>query len=459
MLIRVMGAVVLASFAVFFLVADPAATVGQTPAPQDNEALARSMLADLVARKFDAVEPHFDARVAAALPLDKLPGSWDRLLALAGDFVSVESARAEEKQGYKVIYLTCKFTRDSWVVIFAFDKDQKVASFTSVPASSLAPWVPPSYAKPDTFTERSLTVGSAPWELPGTLTLPKGTGPFPAVVLVHGSGPNDADETIGPNKTFKDLAWGLASRGVAVLRYVKRTRQHGAEMMKNPAGFTVKQETEDDARAGVALLATQPEIDARHIFVLGHSLGGCLGPRIAAGDPQIAGLILMAGCTRPLEDMVVEQTKFQVSLNGPPNEDGLKAIARAEQEKRDIEDPNLNPGVMLHSAGAAIPSEYFLDLRTYNATQVAASLKIPMLILQGVKDVQVTMVDFDNWKKALESHKDVTFKSYPLANHLFMPVMGRATGAEYSSPSHVEQDVVEDIASWVHQQLPAATPK
>ncbi|HLX00466.1 MAG TPA: alpha/beta fold hydrolase [Candidatus Acidoferrales bacterium] len=456
---RILGVAVLSGLMILLVLAVPALPAGQTPPQQDNEALARSILADLVARKFEAVEPYFDARVAAALPTDKLLASWDTLLGLAGDFVSVESVRSEMKQGYQVVYVSCKFSRDEWVVIFAFDAQNKIAQFRSVPASSFTPWAAPSYAKPESFTERSVTIGSAPRELPGTLTIPKGTGPFPAAVLVHGSGPNDADETIGPNKTFKDLAWGLACRGVAVLRYVKRTRQHGAEMMKIAAGFTVKEETEDDARAAVALLATQPEIDARHIFVIGHSLGAYLAPRIAVGDPQIAGIILMAGCARPLEDMVLEQTKFQTSLNGPPNEDGLKAIARAEQEKRDIEDPNLKPGVMLHSAGAAIPSIYFLDLRNYDPVKVAASLKIPMLILQGEKDVQVRMVDFDDFKRGLGGRKDVTLKSYPLANHLFMTVAGQASGAEYMTPSHVEQDVVEDIASWIHQQSPSPAPK
>lgn len=434
------------------IVAMPSRAIQQTPSPQDDEALARSMVADLAARRFDAVEPHFDARVAAALPLDKLPASWDQLLAMAGDFVSIESVRSEDKQGYKIVYVNCIFSKDEWTVVFAFDPGQKVAQFTSAPTSVLTPWTPPAYANQDSFTERSVTVGPAPWALPGTLTLPKGPGPFPAVALVHGSGPNDQDESIGPNKTFKDLAWGLASRGIAVLRYTKRTRQYGAEMMKIPGGFTVKEETEDDARAAVALLATMPEIDAKHIFVIGHSLGAYVGPRIASGDSQIAGLVLMAGCTRPLEDMVVEQTRFQVSLDGPPNDEGLKLIARAEQEKRDIEDPNLKPGVMLHSTGALIPSVYFLDLRNYHPDAVAASLKIPILILQGEKDVQVTMVDFGDWKKALADHKNVEMKSYPLVNHLFMPVQGRATGAEYAIPSHVEPDVVDDIALWVHRQ-------
>jgi hypothetical protein len=435
------------------------AVIAQTTAPQTNEALAREIISNFAARKFEAVEARFGAQLAAVLPLDKLPASWDSALALFGDFVAIESARSEQIQGVSVVHLVCKFSRMQADYMFAFDAQQKLVGLRGTPHSS--PWVAPDYAKQDSFTERSVTVGSAPWNLPGTLTLPKGPGPFPAVVFVHGSGSSagDQDETIGSNKGFKDLAWGLASRGIAVLRYVKRTRQYGPQIAANPAGFTVKQETEEDARAAVALLATLPEIDSKHLYVAGHSLGGYVGPRIAAGDPQISGLILLAGSTRPLEDMVVEQTRFQVSLSGAITPEGQQAIDRAEAEKKAIEDPNLKPGTMVQFLGVKAPAEYFLDLRNYNPPRLAASLRIPILILQGERDVQVSMLDFDNWKKALGGKPNVTLKSYPTLNHLFMPVTGRPTGAEYATANHILLEVVEDIAAWVKKQNAGPTSK
>src|SRR5262249_57372826 len=121
-----------------------------------------------------------------------------------------------------------------------------------------------------------------------------GAGPFPGVGLAHGSGPNDRDETIAQNKPFKDLALGLASRGIAVLRYDKRTKVYPAKMA-GLAGLTVKDEVVDDAIAAASMLRSQPRIDPARVFVLGHSLGGMLVPRIAAADAKLAGVIVMAG--------------------------------------------------------------------------------------------------------------------------------------------------------------------
>src|SRR5664279_3122994 len=141
-------------------------------------------------------------------------------------------------------------------------------------------WQRPEYSKPDMFREREVTVGEGEWKLPGTLTVPVGAGPFPAVALVHGSGPNDRDETVGGAKVFKDLAEGLASRGIVVLRYEKRTLQYRSRIaaIKN---YTVEEETVEDAVNAVTLARKQPEINGGRVFVLGHSLGGYLAPRIA----------------------------------------------------------------------------------------------------------------------------------------------------------------------------------
>lgn len=430
----------------------PATPQPAQPAAQavgaDYEALARAVVTDMAARRFEKVSALFDETMAKALPADKLAESWDSLRAQVGEFQSIESVKREEKQGYQVVHVICTYDKLKMDTAVVFDARQRIAGLHSTAAAAKAEWIPPAYAKTETFHEREMTVGGSPWQLPGTLTLPNGPGPFPAVVLVHGSGPNDRDESLGPNKTFKDLAWGLAGQGIAVLRYDKRSMVHKRELVQL-TNLTVKDETVDDAQAAVDLLASLPEIQSKHVFVVGHSLGGYVGPRIAAGDAKVAGLILFAGSTRPMEELVVEQYRYLVGLQGKITPEGQLQIEKAEKAAAEIRNPDLKPGTAIDFLGSPIPSSYFLDLRNYHPAEMAATLHIPILVLQGERDYQVRMADFDGWKKALGNRPSATFKSYPALNHLFMPGSGPGSGAEYMHPNHVPEEVVQDIAGWV----------
>lgn len=309
----------------------------------------------------------------------------------------------------------------------------------------------PSYAATNAFHETDFTVGQGEWKLPGTLTLPShGRGPWPAIVLVHGSGPEDRDESMGsPNKPFRDLAWGLATRGIAVLRYEKRTMQYGERLRKTPPqNFTVREETVDDALRAIAQLRTNKVIDPNHIFVLGHSMGGMLAPKIGQMDTNLAGLILLAGSNRRFEDFIVEQTRYLISLNGTPT-----AEAKAYLEKTQADADSLRK---LTAADLASPiilfgaqPYYWLDLRNYDPLGAAKQLKQPLLVLQGDRDYQVTQSDFNRWKEALASRSNVTFKLYPKLNHQFIAGDGKSTPDEYQQSGHVAGPVVTDIAEWI----------
>jgi uncharacterized protein len=423
------------------------------------ESLAKDLTQHLAARQFDPIVAHFDETMTSAMPAAKLAEFWDGLIGQVGAFQSITGTRVQALQGYQVVLVTSKFEKTTLNVKWVFDSKSRIAGFFVVPVETDAPWTPPDYAKPASFHEQQITVGSAPWQLPGTLTLPnesKGAGPFPAVVLVQGSGPHDQDETIGANKPFKDIAWGLASRNIAVVRYNKRTLQHGKEMMASGTGLTVNEETVDDARSAVALLAKRPEIDPRRIFVLGHSLGGMLAPRIAQGDAQVAGLVILAGNTRPFEQMAVEQIKYIAGLNGKIPPEAQKQIDAAEQSAKEIESPTLAADAKVNFLGTTIPGSYFLDLRGYHPAEVAAQLKIPMLVLRGERDYQVTSEDFNGWKNALAGKPEITLKVYPGLFHLFMPSSSPGTGlgtpADYQKPGHVVEPVIGDIASWIESQ-------
>jgi len=304
------------------------------------------------------------------------------------------------------------------------------------PAS--VPYQTPSYSRPDSFTSREVSVGADDWKLPGTLTVPNAKGPWPAVVLVHGSGPNDRDETIGGVKVFRDLAEGLATRGVAVLRYEKRTKVYGQRCAADP-DFTMTRETVDDAVAAVRWLRQQDGIDPRRIFVVGHSQGGYMMPRIMRADPTLAGVVLMAGNARPLEELVVEQSEYLAALQGestPAQQTRLAAVRR---------DPwSVLPG---------LTEKYKADLKGYDPVAVAAASPVPMLILQGERDYQVRMTDFNLWKAGLSQKQNVTFRSYPKLNHPFVAGEGRSVPAEYARPGHVSAEAIADIADWIRGRM------
>jgi len=308
-------------------------------------------------------------------------------------------------------------------------------------------WTSAAYNDPDAYRSIDVAIGSMP-QLPGTLLLPRATTKPAAVVLVHGSGPGDRNETIGPNRPFEDIAEGLASRGIAVLRYDKRTRVDPQSFAAR--AFTVQDEVIADALAAVALLRARPDIDQRRIVLLGHSLGATLAPRIAKEDRSIAGIILAAASARPLPEVIVEQLEYLAGFNGPPDERTKAQIAavRAEADRaRTAKLEDAGPPIL------NVPPSYWADLNAYDPVAAAAELTAPVLVLQGGRDYQVTTRDFARFQSGLGGKSNVTLKLMPRLNHLFVAGEGRSSPAEYERPGHVDREVIDAVVRFI-EQLP-----
>ncbi|HEY3373497.1 MAG TPA: DUF3887 domain-containing protein [Candidatus Aquicultor sp.] len=426
-----------------------AATDTSTPAPSTDEfvTLAQRFVTKFSSGDYAGAEAMFDGTMKATIPESALKSAWDEIVARYGAFKKQIGASITKVMGYDSVRVRCEFAKGSFDMLLVFSSDKLIAGMQFVPVQSPVAYKAPSYAKTKSFTEKAVIVGKGKWALHGTLTMPKGKGPFPAVVLVHGSGANDRDETIGPNKVFKDVAWGLASQGIAVLRYEKRNKEHAAEFAKI-RNYSVKAETTDDAVLAFNVLRSAKGVNKKRVFILGHSLGGVLAPRIAKATPKSKGMIIMAGPTRPLEDIVLDQYKYMFSLTGTETAQQQEQLNIIKQSIARIKSKTLTIKTPA-SELLGLPASYWLDLRGYNAAKLAAQLHKPMLVLQGQRDYQVRMADFKGWQKYLSRDKRVTFKTYPKLNHLFMEGVGAPNPDEYMKESHIPVYVINDMARWI----------
>ncbi len=416
----------------------------ETPQAGTETERAQQIIQMLVSGDTADVYAQFSDQIKAAVTQDQLAQVVPGLAQQFGAFQQVTNVQANADN--HLVSLTLQFEKGLLDAHIAFDATTgDVIGLRFVPsASAPTPVAPtPTYADPSAYTETDVQVGE--YKLPGKITMPTGTGPFPAVVLISGSGPNDMDETIGPNKPFRDIAWGLAAQGVATLRFDKRT--HAAPQSLDMTSLTVKEEYVDNSVAAIELLRQTEGVDPTQVFILGHSEGGYVLPRIAQADPNIAGLIYMSAPALPLQDEAMRQLRYIASLT-PSDATEEPAIAQMEAEVEKINSVTADspPDQLVFNA----PPSYWLDLQGYDPVALAASLPQPILLLQGGRDYQVTVADdLPLWRAGLADHPDTTFKVYPDLNHIYVTGTGMATPAEYAQPGNVAPEVIDDIAAWV----------
>lgn len=357
----------------------------------------------------------------------------------------------ESAQGITLYYSDLKFERYSLRLLLSFDADGGMNTIRLMPVPAASTAQPVAYNK-EKMLERDITVGADGFKLPGTLTLPVGKKKVPVVILVHGSGPQDRDETVGPNKPFRDLAWALAERGIATVRYEKRTKVYGAACVPEGREMDYDTESVDDAVAIAVWAKTLPEIDADSIYVLGHSLGATLAPRIAERTDGLAGIILVAALARPFEDAIVEQMTYISSLKDSSDnaKTQIAEIKKQADNTKKLGTPEFDDKIPLL---LDIPRSYWEFANAYKPVEVAAKLTLLMLILQGERDYQVTMEDFGLWRFGLLRNKNAFFKSYPKLNHMLQEGSGKATPFEYERESPVAGYVMDDIASFIRNGI------
>lgn len=387
----------------------------------------------------------------------KFGSMWAQLICAGGKYRRAETWLASRAEGYDIIEMTLIFERMKLIQSTVFDQDSRISGLFFRPGE-----LPAQEQAPGDVAESPVTVDAGSgYPLPGTLCLPAQGEIRAALVLVQGSGPSDRDERIGANSPFRDLAWGLAQRGLAVLRYDKRSYAYGKKIMESPdfAVFTVDEETALDAAAAVRMMKSRPELAGKKVFLLGHSLGGMLTAYINTLGAGADGYINLAGSPRKLWEISAGQNEMLALEADEKSAADIRQQAAEEVEKAKTlltmsDEEAKAPGNLV----MGLPAWYQRHLERIDAAALHLKDGLPVLILQGGRDRQTTLVDYELWQERLQGHPDASFILYPELNHLFgdfkgeAPPFSRMLEQEYGQRTPVPCQVMEDIAAWTWQR-------
>jgi hypothetical protein len=396
--------------------------------------------------KYDSAHLYFDETERAKVSPENLKQIWENIKAKFGKAKALEAIASRVQGEFFSVTVEGKFENEDQNFILGFNKAEKLVGLYMPP--KLATYTLPSYADTTKYQEKSVYLETKGHQLAAVVTIPKNASNFPIVVLVHGSGPSDMDQTIGANKPFKDMAIGLAAKGIGSVRYVKRTLLYANEFSK---AFTVKEEVTDDAVAAVALAKTVKGADQKNVYLFGHSLGGMLAPQLATLAPDLNGIILAAAPARKLTDIIIEQNKYFFDLSKDTTTAGKKQmdeILSTVEKSKLTQLGNMKPDSII----IGLPASYWINLNNYDQIATAKKLNKRMLVVQGGNDFQVSQKDFNLWDAALNKKKNVSLKFYPELNHLLTVQTEKGTTAQYQNPANVSEKLIEDVALWIKGQ-------
>ncbi len=414
---------------------------------QTNEELAVSFIKKLERQQFDSCFTMFDTIMANKFNAGMLESMWGSIPKYMGEYKGYSTVESTKKDSINVVAVRCEFAKTKMDLQFSFSEAKKIIGMFFVPPKSKTAYVTPEYAQQNKYYETKIAVKTGTMSLPGALCVPNNIKNPPVIILLAGSGPNDKDETLGPNKALKDLAVGLASNGIATYRYDKRTLVYGKDMKD----VDLNSEVIEDAISAAAILKKNPDFKNSKVYIVGHSLGAMCAPLIANKSKQINGIVLLAGNARPLEDVVLEQYNYIYGLDSIDASE-KKEILDYTKKLKTVKDAKLLKIAKAEDLPLNLESHYWQSLVKYNQVQVAKKIKQPILVLQGERDYQVTMTDFNLWKESLSTNPKNKFISYSNLNHLFMNGAGKSTPSEYEKQGNVEEKVILDIASWIKEK-------
>ena len=444
-----MKAILSAATALMLLVSGFAAaeSVDLTAAPQ---AIVEQLAQGEYQQVFDQSSP--DLQTALGGTADGLAAVWTQLEHLYGSFQNITNTTAQEQDGDIIAQIICSFAYADVTFIVALATDGLMIGLS---VSNVRQKAIESTADQTLFVSEPVTLRPGEEdETQGLLTLPNGDGPFPTVIMMQGSGASDMNETLFGTAVFRDLAEGLAQAGVASIRYDKYTYAHSDLILANPelqAKLTVREEYILDAKDALALLQADGRIG--DIYLMGHSQGGMLVPRImqTLGAENIAGGIILNGTPLAFWEVQLYQL-LAYYADAPENERAeAEAYAAAETEKAG-QLMSMTDEELLNTTLFETSAYYAQDEMSVDAAQTAIALGKPLLIVQGGKDWQVPPAKgIEAWQTALDGQLAADYLLYPNMNHMLFNMEGEPVGdtSDYQAGSVASQALIADIAAWI----------
>ncbi len=393
----------------------------------------------------DSLHTLLDSGVKNRISAGQLALMWKQIeggLGL-GNFIDTAGYLYE----YGTAYLGLEFEKGTLDLVLHYSDKDQITGFFVRPPHNKTPYRIPAYADTSAFLEIDYPLHRE-GTLPGKLCLPKGKGPFPLVILGHGSGPNSLDENMGPNRVFRDLAYGLASQGIAVYRFDKRTLVYGARIMEHYDSFTLWEETIHDLVYLADTFAGHPSILPSSIHVLGHSLAGLAAPRVAQQSKHVKSIILMGAPATPLDSLVLYQYTYLDSLD--PSGTYYQALKNVREEVEYLRSDDFGPETGREWLPLQLPALYWMDLLAYDPVKTACNLDIRILVLQAKDDYQVPSPELQRWKEGLKACPARAFYlEFEGLGHGFFESEGIEGPAQYEKQHSVSPAVIQSIRNFI----------
>ncbi|MFP4457360.1 MAG: DUF3887 domain-containing protein [Clostridia bacterium] len=402
--------------------------------------IAEHFVNDFVSKDVDSIleKYNYTLQVEQALNRMMFIQVYSQIENVNGEFTEIGERTESNSLESSIITYQLIYTEGSIKLNIVFDNEKKIAGFNYVQEKEKVEYS-------ESIVSEEVEFGSEEYPITGTITYPNQEDSFYAVILIPGSGPTDRDSTLYENTPMKDLALGLADKGIASLRFDKRNLLYGDKIDIN--SFTPYQEYIADVKFAYDLMVNNERIDNEHIYLIGHSQGGNLIPAFAK-EVEAAGFVILSGNVTPLHELTIDQLEYLYNLDGELSDKEKQDLEGYKKMRDNInnldESSDFTPQQLM-----GVSKDYWLFYKKYDPIEQAKEIKEQVLIVNGSRDYQVPVSEYELWKNGLSNRENVTFKLYEGMNHLLFNGEGTPSPQEYLTAKNISQELVNDIYNWI----------